>query len=35
MKIELKKYDEQIIEWPKSGYHIMAQYDEEEIKVKN
>ncbi|MEO8240565.1 MAG: DUF4291 domain-containing protein [Flavobacterium sp.] len=33
MKIELKKYDEQIIAWPKSGYHIMAQYDEEEIIV--
>lgn len=33
MKIELKKYDEQIVAWPKSGYHIMAQYDEEEIIV--
>jgi len=33
MKIELKKYDEQISEWPKLGYHIMAQYDEEEIIV--
>jgi hypothetical protein len=33
MKIELKKYDEQVKEWPKSGYHIMAQYDEEEIIV--
>jgi len=33
MKIELKKYDEQITEWPKSGYHIMAQYDDEEIIV--
>jgi hypothetical protein len=33
MNIELKKYDEQITEWPKSGYHIMAQYDEEEIIV--
>lgn len=33
MKIELKKYYEQIVEWPKSGYHIMAQYDEEEIIV--
>ena len=33
MKIELKKYDEQITTWPKSGYHIMAQYDEEEIIV--
>ncbi|MDW8851371.1 hypothetical protein SD960_14800 [Flavobacterium sp. MMLR14_040] len=27
MKIELKKYDEQIVAWPKSGYHIMAQYE--------
>lgn len=33
MKIELKKYDEQVTVWPKSGYHIMAQYDEEEIIV--
>jgi hypothetical protein len=33
MKIELKKYEEQIIEWPKSGHHIMAQYDHEEIIV--
>jgi len=33
MNIELKKYDEQITEWPKSGYHIMAQYDEEEIII--
>ncbi|WP_316635877.1 DUF4291 domain-containing protein [uncultured Flavobacterium sp.] len=33
MNIELKKYDEQITEWPKSGYHIMAQYDDEKIIV--
>lgn len=33
MKIELKKYSEQIEEWPKSGYHIMAQYDDEKIIV--
>ena len=33
MKIELKKYNEQIKEWPKSGYHIMAQYDDKEIIV--
>ncbi|AWK03383.1 DUF4291 domain-containing protein [Flavobacterium crocinum] len=33
MKIELKKYSEQIEEWPKSGYHIMAQYDDKEIIV--
>lgn len=33
MNIELKKYNEQIKEWPKSGYHIMAQYDDKEIIV--
>jgi hypothetical protein len=33
MKIELKKYEEQIVEWPKTGYHIMAQYDDKEIIV--
>lgn len=33
MNIELKKYNEQIVEWPKSGYHIMAQYDDEKIIV--
>ncbi|VXB80386.1 conserved hypothetical protein [Flavobacterium sp. 9AF] len=33
MKIKLKKYKEQIIEWPKEGYHIMAQYDLEKIIV--
>lgn len=33
MKIELKKYNEQLPEWPKSGYHIMAQYDDEKIIV--
>ena len=33
MKIELKKYNEQIEEWPKSGYYIMAQYDDEKIIV--
>lgn len=33
MKIELKKYSEQLKEWPKSGYHIMAQYDDEKIIV--
>lgn len=33
MKIELKKYNEQIEEWPKSGYHIMVQYDDKEIIV--
>ena len=33
MKLELKKYNEQIINWPKSGYHIMAQYNDEKIIV--
>lgn len=33
MKIELKKYSEQLKEWPKEGYHIMAQYDDEKIIV--
>jgi Domain of unknown function (DUF4291) len=33
MKIELKKYTEQILEWPQLGYHIMAQYDDERIIV--
>ena len=33
MKIELKKYKEQETNWPQSGYHIMAQYNKEEIIV--
>lgn len=33
MKITLKKYKEQLLEWPKSGCHIMAQYDYEKIIV--
>jgi hypothetical protein len=33
MKIIVKKYKEQLLEWPKSGYHIMAQYDDEKIIV--
>jgi hypothetical protein len=33
MKLKLKKYSEQLKEWPKSGYHIMAQYDEEKVIV--
>lgn len=33
MNIELKKYNEQILEWPNEGYHIMAQYDDEKIIV--
>jgi hypothetical protein len=34
MKIELKKHDGQIAVWPKSGYHIMAQYEERNKKLK-
>ncbi|MFY7670970.1 DUF4291 domain-containing protein [Tenacibaculum sp. MEBiC06402] len=33
MKLKLKKYSEQLKEWPESGYHIMAQYDEEKVIV--
>jgi Domain of unknown function (DUF4291) len=33
MNIELKKYKEQIIEWPTNGHHIMAQYDTEKVIV--
>jgi hypothetical protein len=33
MKIKLKKYTEQAKEWSQSGYHIMAQYNDEEIIV--
>lgn len=33
MKLELKKYTSQLMEWPKTGYHIMAQYNKEEIVV--
>jgi hypothetical protein len=33
MKIELKNYKEQIMDWPQSGYHIMAQYDDKKIIV--
>lgn len=33
MKITVKKYKEQLLEWPTSGCHIMAQYDDEKIIV--
>lgn len=33
MKIELKKYTEQLNEWPNKGHHIMAQYDNDKIIV--
>lgn len=33
MNLITKKYSEQIKEWPNEGYHIMAQYNDEEIVV--
>ncbi|WP_293744444.1 DUF4291 domain-containing protein [uncultured Pedobacter sp.] len=33
MKITVKKYIEQLSEWPKSGCHIVAQYDDEKVIV--
>ncbi len=33
MKLKLKKYKEQLLDWPQKGYHIMAQYDNEQIIV--
>lgn len=33
MKIKLKKYREQLQDWPHKGYHIMAQYDDKKIIV--
>lgn len=33
MDIKLKKYKEQLQDWPQEGHHIMAQYDEEKIIV--
>lgn len=33
MNLKLKKYTTQLEEWPQSGHHIMAQYDEEKIIV--
>ncbi|MFD2565482.1 DUF4291 domain-containing protein [Aquimarina rubra] len=33
MKLELIRYKEQEQNWPQSGYHIMAQYDDEKIVV--
>ncbi|MDR6463689.1 DUF4291 domain-containing protein [Chryseobacterium sediminis] len=33
MNIRLKKYKEQLQEWPEQGHHIMAQYDDEKIIV--
>ncbi|MCQ9634396.1 DUF4291 domain-containing protein [Chryseobacterium sp. WG23] len=33
MKLTLKKYKEQLPDWPQKGHHIMAQYDDEKIVV--
>lgn len=33
MRLKLKKYKEQIQDWPKEGHHLMAQYDDEKIIV--
>ncbi|WP_299208919.1 DUF4291 domain-containing protein [uncultured Dokdonia sp.] len=33
MNLHLKPYKEQLTEWPQSGHHIMAQYDEEKVIV--
>lgn len=33
MNLIIEKYKEQIKTWPSSGYHIMAQYDEDKIIV--
>ncbi|SHL33942.1 protein of unknown function [Chryseobacterium carnipullorum] len=33
MKLKLKKYKEQLQDWPQEGYHLMAQYDNDRIIV--
>ena len=33
MKVKVKKYTEQLKEWPERGHHIMAQYDDEKVIV--
>ncbi|WP_027387310.1 DUF4291 domain-containing protein [Chryseobacterium gregarium] len=33
MQLKLKKYKEQLQDWPQQGRHIMAQYDDEKIVV--
>jgi hypothetical protein len=33
MKLNIQNYTEQLQEWPQSGHHIMAQYDDEKIIV--
>jgi hypothetical protein len=33
MKLKIEPYKNQVQEWPKEGYHLMAQYNDEEIIV--
>lgn len=33
MKLHIKPYIEQLTEWPKTGHHIMAQFDNDKIVV--
>nr|WP_262484508.1 DUF4291 family protein [Chryseobacterium scophthalmum] len=33
MKLKLKKYKEQLLDWPQEGHYIMAQYDDDKIIV--
>ena len=33
MNIKTKRYKEQLTEWPETGHHIMAQYDDDKIIV--
>lgn len=33
MKLQINNYEDQVKEWPKEGYHLMAQYDDEKIIV--
>ena len=33
MKLTIQKYTQQLDGWPKTGHHIMAQYDDEKIIV--
>lgn len=33
MKLHIKPYKEQLNEWPQSGHHIMAQYNDEKVIV--
>ncbi len=33
MNLKLRRYKEQLQDWPQQGYHIMAQYDNEKVIV--